>query len=74
MIGNLCKEIASYFCCCFKTSILDLHDNDDYNVFNNDDLNNEVRVTDDKLHRSPTSFDTKYSLSNEAFNYSDIYR
>lgn len=74
MIGNLCKEIASYFCCCFKTSILDLHDNDDYNVFNNDDLNNEVRVTDDKLHRSPTSFDTKYSLSDEAFTYSDIYR
>ena len=69
MIGNLYKKIASYFCCCFKTSILDSHDNDDYNVFNND-----VTVTDDKLHRSPTSFDTKYSLSNEAFNYSDIYR
>ena len=74
MIGNLYKKIASYFCCCFKTSILDSHDNDDYNVFNNDDLNNEVRVTDDKLHRSPTSFDTKYSLSDEAFTYSDIYR
>jgi hypothetical protein len=55
----------------------DKPDNDVYNVFENNVLNNNVRVTDDKLQRanSSSSFDDRYSLSNEAiFNYSDIYR
>jgi len=73
MIGNLCKKIASY-CCCFKetNTVEDKQDNDIYNVFENN-----VRVTDEKLQRanSSSSFDDRYSLSNEAiFNYSDVYR
>ena len=70
MISNLCKKI-SRLCCCFKTSILDTQDNEDYNAFDNN-----VIVTDEKFPRTLTSIscDNRYSLSNEAFNYSDIYR
>ena len=73
MIDNLCKKIAR-LCCCFKISILDTQDNDDYNTFENNNLENNVRVTDEKLNTSPTSFDNRYSLSDEAFTYSDVYR
>ena len=47
---------------------------DDYNTFENNNLENNVRVTDEKLNTSPTSFDNRYSLSDEAFTYSDVYR
>jgi len=72
MISNLCKNIVSY-CCCFKqqntNTFDDNPDNVVYNIFEND-----IIVTNEKLHRTSTSVDNNYSLSNEAFNYSDIYR
>lgn len=75
MIRNLCKKIISYCWC--KTQ-----DNDEYNIFENDVVNNVVinvvnnNVNDEKFHRTSTSVDNSYSysLSNEAFTYSDVYR
>ena len=69
MICNLYKKIISYCWC--KTQ-----DNDEYNIFENDVVNNVVNnnVNDEKFHRTSTSVDNSYSLSNEAFTYSDVYR
>ena len=61
MICNLYKKIISYCWC--KTQ-----DNDEYNIVVNNNVN------DEKFHRTSTSVDNSYSLSNEAFTYSDVYR